>query len=106
MVQTTIDQGIIPVLRPSPPAPTTSHRATIQRHHPGYRPGGGHPGDHLWRAARGLPEGGLQEDDFHLTAREDNFISFAGDEHVYTQTLRNLLSLLTLETLRQNVLSG
>ena len=108
VVQATIDQGIIPVLTTFPTGPNYNEPAALQYN--GIILDTAQAADipviNLWRAARGLPEGGLQEDDFHLTARDDNFISFAGDEHVYTQTLRNLLSLLTLETLRQNVLAG
>lgn len=108
VVQATIDQGIIPVLTTFPTGPNYNEPAALQYN--GIIVDAAQAEDipviNLWRAARFLPEGGLQEDDFHLTAREDNDISFAGDEHVYTQTLRNLLSLLTLETLRENVLQG
>jgi fibrillarin-like rRNA methylase len=108
VVQTTINQGIIPVLTTFPTGPNYNEPVALevngiildiaQQEQI--------PVINLWRAARSLPEGGLQEDDFHLTARGDNFQSFSGDERVYAQTLRNLLTLLTLDGLRQNVLGG
>lgn len=108
VVQATINQGIIPVLTTFPTGPNYHEPTALevngiildiaQQEQI--------PVINLWRAARSLPEGGLQEDDFHLTARGDNFQSFSGDERVYAQTLRNLLTLLTLDSLRQNVLGG
>jgi hypothetical protein len=59
----------------------------------------------FWLAAQPLPNEGLQPDNFHLTAREDQFQSFNGDQNQFGLTMRNLLTLQMLDTLRKKVLA-
>jgi hypothetical protein len=64
----------------------------------------------FWRAAQALPNLGLVQDYTHLTAATssgDTFrIAFNGEEKTSGYTLRNLLTLQTLDLLRREVLSS
>ncbi|NDJ79246.1 MAG: hypothetical protein GYB65_23595, partial [Chloroflexi bacterium] len=61
----------------------------------------------FWRAAQELPNLGLVRDYTHLTAGSvGTRIAFTGDEAVSGYTLRNLLTLQTLDLLRREVLNG
>lgn len=64
----------------------------------------------FWRAAQALPGLGLMDDYTHLTVYPgepgDYSIDFTGDEAVSGYTLRNLLTLQTLDLLRREVLAG
>ncbi len=58
----------------------------------------------LYRALQDLPDGGAKPDDVvHLTQGETYF-SFNGEEALYGVTLRNLLTLQALDTLRREVI--
>lgn len=58
----------------------------------------------LYRALQNLPEGGAKPDDpVHLTQGDVHF-NFNGDEGLYGVTLRNLLTLQALDSLRIQVL--
>ncbi len=73
----------------------------------------GTPVINLWLAARALPNYGLAGDHKHLSYKgerrlrthgpDDRWMAFTGDEEVWGQTLRNLLTLQTLDLLRQNL---
>jgi hypothetical protein len=60
----------------------------------------------LHQAAAGLPNQGCIEEGTHLSYRVDGTIRFTGDERIYGKDLRELLTLLVLDDLRRNVLSG
>ncbi|MBN1965347.1 MAG: SGNH/GDSL hydrolase family protein, partial [Anaerolineae bacterium] len=58
-------------------------------------------------AAAGLPNQGTRTNDgVHLSYSAAGQVSFAGDQHRYGSDLRELLTLLMLDTLRINVLGG
>ena len=59
----------------------------------------------LWAAAQTLPDDGIGPDHTHLKAQVGSFCAFDGAQQLYGGTLRNLLTLQTLDQLRQNVLS-
>jgi hypothetical protein len=59
----------------------------------------------FWRAARDLPHCGMG-DDIHLSAGGPPYgVYFTGDETQYGFTLRNLVTLQTLDELRRNALN-
>jgi hypothetical protein len=64
----------------------------------------------FWRAAQALPNLGLVEDYTHLTAAPSSggtfHIAFNGEEKTSGYTLRNLLTLQTLDMLRREVLDS
>ena len=59
----------------------------------------------LWSAAQTLPDEGIGPDHTHLKAQVGSYCSFDGAQQQYGGTLRNLLTLQALDQLRQNVLS-
>lgn len=72
----------------------------------------------LWAATQRLPRQGIHDDGFHLTTWRTESLSgmmasdetspyrFTGEEQLYGVTLRNLLNLQMLDSLRRNVLGG
>ncbi|MBN1286555.1 MAG: SH3 domain-containing protein [Anaerolineae bacterium] len=59
----------------------------------------------LWRATQDLPDGGIDTSDYlHLSFKGDRWASFTGDEQRWGYTLRNLVTLQTLDMLRAAVL--
>lgn len=60
----------------------------------------------LWREAQSLPDDGIGPDRTHLKAVVGSFCSFDGAQALYGGTLRNLLTLQALDTLRRDVLTG
>lgn len=58
----------------------------------------------LWRAGQTLPNYGIGPDRSHLSARVDYFCSFTGAEQELGGTLRNLLTLQALDTLRRRLI--
>jgi hypothetical protein len=72
----------------------------------------------LWAATQRLPRQGIHDDGFHLTTWRTESLSgmmasdetspyrFTGEEELYGVTLRNLLNLQMLDSLRRNVLRG
>ncbi len=59
----------------------------------------------LWAAAQTLPDFGIGPDRTHLKAEVGSFCAFDGAQTRLGGTLRNLLTLLALDALRQNVLT-
>ena len=59
----------------------------------------------LWAAAQTLPDDGIGPDHTHLKAMPGSYCSFDGAQQQFGGTLRNLLTLQTLDQLRQNILS-
>ncbi|MBI1259864.1 MAG: SH3 domain-containing protein [Chloroflexi bacterium] len=59
----------------------------------------------LWAAAQTLPDDGIGPDHTHLKAQVGSYCAFDGAQQLYGGTLRNLLTLQTLDQLRQNVLT-
>lgn len=59
----------------------------------------------LWAAAAALPDHGIGPDRSHLKARVGDFCDFDGAETELGGTLRNLLTLQALDALRVNVLT-
>ncbi len=59
----------------------------------------------LWAAAQTLPNEGIGPDLTHLKAVVGSFCSFDGAQQEYGGTLRNLLTLQALDTLRTDVLT-
>ena len=59
----------------------------------------------LWAAARMLPGEGIGPDGTHLKAEVGSFCAFDGGQHRLGGTLRNLLTLQALDTLRVGVLT-
>lgn len=53
--------------------------------------------------AQMLPNGGTGDDGVHLTFRDDHLIAFMGDEYIYGNTLRELLTLQMLYDVRRAV---
>jgi hypothetical protein len=61
----------------------------------------GTPVIHLWKALQTLPDYGIGPDRTHLKAAVGDYCSFTGEELLYGGTMRNLLSLQALDTLRR-----
>jgi hypothetical protein len=59
----------------------------------------------LWRAVQALPNVGIGPDHSHLRAQVGRYCSFDGSEQELGGTLRNLLNLQALDTLRTRVLT-
>ncbi|MBN1680309.1 MAG: SH3 domain-containing protein [Anaerolineae bacterium] len=57
-------------------------------------------------ASQQLPDYGVLSDGYHLTFRNDWFISFSGDQNQYGKTLRELMTLQVLDDLRRTVMGG
>jgi SH3-like domain-containing protein len=102
IVQSTISQGIIPVLTTFPNGPNyypqnsevyngiireIANREQI-------------PLIELRYPAMGMPNNGVLPDEFHLSQRGDDYISFSGDQNQYALTLRDLLTLQMLHDIR------
>lgn len=59
----------------------------------------------LWLATQSLPDGGMDTEDYlHLSFSGNRWISFTGDEQRWGYTVRNLVTLQTLDLLRRSVL--
>jgi hypothetical protein len=59
----------------------------------------------LWRAVQTLPDYGIGPDRTHLKHAVGYYCDFTGPEQQYGGTLRNLLTLTALDTLRRDVLA-
>lgn len=105
IVQTTINQGIVPVLTTFPNGHdfyweesvefNTIIRQIAAREQL--------PLIELRTPALALPDNGVQEDKFHLTQSEDDYIELDQDKHLYALTLRDLLTMQMLDTIRRGV---
>ncbi len=112
VVRYTIRQGIIPVLTTYPGSPEGMWDALldINVHILDIAEDEDIPLINLWLASRTLPNYGLQQDDFHLSYKgkfpgdfdvNAHKVSFGGDELRWGQTLHNLLTLQTLDIIRE-----
>jgi|GEM_PF-833964 len=57
----------------------------------------------FWQAAKSLPSAGMSGDNAHLTTHSGSTIAFDGNENQYGFTMRNLVTLQTLDAVRQGV---
>jgi hypothetical protein len=60
----------------------------------------------LQGATANMPGRGVGGDKFHLTQRSDDWINLTGDENQYGSTMRNLITLQTLDSLRRGLGMG
>lgn len=110
IVQTTIQQGVIPVLTTFVVLPERGellygrslefNMALLD-----IAAAEGTPLINLWTAAQSLPDHGIGPDRTHLKAVVGSFCSFDGAQALYGGTLRNLLTLQVLDALRRDVLA-
>ena len=108
VVQATVERGIIPVLTTYPSAPEFMWPESLEFNAVILDVAAQQqlPVINFWRASRVLPSYGLEGDFFHLSHPESRWISFNGDERRWGMTLRNLLTLYTLDLLRRQVLAS
>ncbi len=105
VVALTIGQGVIPVLTTFPyasnyyPEEAAVFNAIIRRIAASQQL----PLIDLEVAASSLPGRGVGSDFFHMTQRGDDSINLTGDEYQYGATMRNLLTLQMLDTLRRGL---
>lgn len=107
IIQTTIGQGVIPVITTIVFQPDRAEYArsleynlalvTLSEQYDV-------PLLNLWAAVQSLPNAGIGPDRSHLSARVGDFCAFDGAEQALGGTLRNLLTLQALDQLRQDVL--
>jgi hypothetical protein len=107
IVSQTIDRGVIPVMNTFPSHPDFRWEESLkfntvviniaQKYNV--------PVINLWAATQPLPNFGVGPDKFHLSNDSDHIFSFDGSENQYGLTLRNLLTLQMLDTLRREALS-
>ena len=108
IVQTSIQQGVIPVLttfvvlsnRDVYPRSLEFNMLLLDIADEGQI-----PLINLWAAARMLPGEGIGPDGTHLKAEVGSFCAFDGGQHRLGGTLRNLLTLQALDALRVGVLA-
>ncbi len=110
IVETAIAQGVIPVLTTFVVLPS---RGEVYERSLEFNmalldiaSSEGTPLINLWTAAQSLPDDGIGPDHTHLKAVVGSFCSFDGAQQQYGGTLRNLLTLQALDTLRRDVLIG
>lgn len=109
ILQFSIDQGVIPVLTTLVYLPERAEYATSLRFNgalldlaESYQT----PLINLWAAAQALPNVGIGPDRSHLSAQVGRFCTFDGSENELGGTLRNLITLQALESLRVGVLDA
>jgi hypothetical protein len=109
IVQTTIQQGVIPVVTTFVVLP---ERGALYERSLEFNmalldiaAAEGTPLLNLWAAAQSLPDHGIGPDRTHLKAVVGSFCSFDGAQTLYGGTLRNLLTLQVLDALRRDVLT-
>jgi hypothetical protein len=109
IVQTTITQGVIPVLTTFVVLP---ERGAVYERSLEFNMAlldlastEQIPLLNLWTAAQSLPDHGIGPDRTHLKAVVGSFCSFDGAHTQYGGTLRNLLTLQVLDALRRDVLT-
>jgi hypothetical protein len=109
IVQTSVQQGIIPVLTTFVVLPTRGeiYERSLEFNMMLLDIANDEqiPLINLWAAAQTLPDDGIGPDHTHLKAQPGSYCSFDGAQQQFGGTLRNLLTLQTLDQLRQNVLS-
>jgi uncharacterized protein YraI len=105
VVQTTINNGTIPVLTTFPsaddfyPEEAVAFNNIIRQIATREQI----PLIELREPALALPNNGVQEDKFHLTQSENEFMVLDRDEHLYGLILRDLLTMQMLDTIRRGV---
>jgi len=106
VVQETINRGIIPVLTTYPSSPNYLWEQSLDFNMilVDIAQAEQIPLINFWLASRALPGYGLEGDGFHISQPPTRFINFNGEQNQYGQTLRNLLTLQTLEVLRRDAL--
>lgn len=109
IIQTTISQGIIPVVTTIVFQPdreeyerSLRYNLALVRLSEQYDI----PLLNLWAAVQMLPNTGIGPDRSHLSARVGSFCAFDGPEQELGGTLRNLLTLQALDQLRTNILTA
>jgi hypothetical protein len=109
IVQSTIAQGVIPVITTIVFKPDRNEYArslefnlALVRLSEQYDL----PLLNLWAAVQTLPDSGIGPDQSHLRARVGDFCAFDGPEQELGGTLRNLLTLQALDELRATVLAA
>ncbi len=109
IVQTSIRQGVIPVLTTFVVAPD---RGSIYERSLEFNLAlldiadtEGTPLINLWAAAQSLPDDGIGPDHTHLKAQIGSYCAFDGAQDRLGGTLRNLLTLQALDVLRAEVLN-
>ncbi len=108
LLQTLIDYGVIPVVTTyaiGPEYPYLGHALfyyqTLHNLAATYQI----PLIELYDATRALPNGGTDLDSIHLSYRQDDLVvSFAGDQDVYGNTMRELMTLQVLDMIRRDVM--
>ena len=109
IVQSTIAQGVIPVLSTIVFLPDSPYYERSLRYNLVLADISAQydiPLMNLWEAVQSLPDSGIGPDRSHLRARVGDFCMFNGPEQELGGTLRNLLTLQALDELRRNVLAA
>jgi len=109
LVQTSIEQGVIPVLTnivvmPGQESLSIDTAMQINSILLDVADQYNIPLINLWRAIQSLPDFGIGPDHTHLRYVVGSYCNFTGAEESIGGTLRNLLTLETLDELRRNVL--
>jgi hypothetical protein len=106
IIQHSVESGVIPVLTTLVFLPERDEWATSIQYNgvlldlaEQYQT----PVINMWRAAQPLPGYGIGPDRSHLSARVGSFCAFTGAEQELGGTLRTLLTLQTLDLLRQDL---
>lgn len=108
IVQISTEQGVIPVLTtivvlPDQPALNFDTSIRINAALRDIAEAHQTPLINLWAAVQSLPDYGIGPDRTHLKQVVGKFCTFDGAEHEFGGTLRNLLTLQTLDELRRNI---
>ncbi|MBN1963485.1 MAG: SH3 domain-containing protein [Anaerolineae bacterium] len=105
IVQQTIDRGVIPVLSTIPAHPDYFWERTLEYNRIilDLAQREDLPVINYWLALRSLPNYGLASDNFHLS-ESGSCTHFTSEETQYGLVLRNLITLQTLDQMRQSLL--
>ncbi len=106
VVQETIRRGVVPVLFTFPSNPNYNWEKSLAMNAVvlDIAEEEDLPVVNLWKALRPLPNGGLQDDNFHLSFSGDRWMNFTGDQNSWGMVQYNLIALQTLQVLQQNLL--
>jgi uncharacterized protein YraI len=114
VVNETISRGIVPVLTTFPSHPDRFWEQSLQFNAIilDIAQDENIPVINFWLASRALPNYGLKDDNLHLSGKgerrlsvhgpNDRWIAFNGEEQVWGHTLRNLVTLQTLDMIRRS----
>ena len=105
IVQTTIDSGIVPVLTTFPNQPDFFWEESVEFNNILREIARREqiPLIELREPALNLPNSGVEEDKFHLSRPDHEFMVLNEDEFQYATTLRDLLTMQMLDTIRRGV---